>query len=105
MLVSYYTIYTNHFGRSGIEVTICKINNFSIVATICLKYYFTQLSCTKNNCASISFNELKIEKVNVITQGPTKILCVSVFKVGGCLASCFTFRPFLALHPWQSGCL
>ena len=46
-----------------------------------------------------SFNELKIEKVKFFTQGPTKIFCINVFNVGGCLASCLTFRPFLMLDP------
>ena len=33
------------------------------------------------------------------TQHPTKIFCINVFDVGGCLASCLTFRPFLMLDP------
>ena len=53
MIVSYYVIYTNHFDRPGIKVTICKINNFSIVTSICPKYHCTQLSCTKNSCGEI----------------------------------------------------
>ena len=53
MIVSYYIIYANHFGRPGIKATICKINNFSIVTSICTKYYCTQLSCAKNSCAEI----------------------------------------------------
>ena len=46
-----------------------------------------------------SFSKLKIEKVNSFIQSPTKIFCISVFNVGGCLASCLTFRPFLTLGP------
>ena len=38
MIVSYYIIYTNHFDRPGIKVTICKINNFSIATSICPKH-------------------------------------------------------------------
>ena len=48
MIVSYYIIYTNHFDRPGIKATLkttlCKSNNFSIVTSICPKYYCTQLS-------------------------------------------------------------
>ena len=52
-----------------------------------------------------SFNELKIEKVKLFTQNSTKFFCISVINVGGCLASCLTFRPFLTLNPEQLGCL
>ena len=33
--------------------TICKINNFSIVNSICPKYHCTQLSSVKKNCEEI----------------------------------------------------
>ena len=46
-----------------------------------------------------SFSEFKIKKVKFFTQGPTKIIYINVFNVGGCLASCLTFRPFLPLDP------
>ena len=36
-----------------IKATIRKINNFSIVTSICPKYYCTQLSCAKNGCKEI----------------------------------------------------
>ena len=52
-----------------------------------------------------SSSELKIEKVKLFTQSLTKFYCISVFNVGGCLASCLTFRPFLTLNPEQLGCL
>ena len=45
------------------------------------------------------FNELKIEKENFFTKSPTKIFCINAFNVGGCLANCLTFRPFLTLDP------
>ena len=45
----------------------------------------------------VSFSKLKIEKVKFFTQAPTKIFCIGVFNVGGCLASCLTFRLFLTL--------
>ena len=35
----------------------------------------------------------------------TKFCCITVFKVGGCLASCLTFTPFLTLDSSQYGCL
>ena len=53
MIVSYNIIYTNHFDRPGIEVTILKINNFFIATSICPKYYCTQLSCDKKSCREI----------------------------------------------------
>ena len=51
--MSYYIIYTNHFDRTGIKATICKIINFSIVTSICPKYYCTQLNSTKDSCGEI----------------------------------------------------
>ena len=42
-----------------------------------------------------SFSELKIEKVKFFTKSPSKIFCIRIFKVGGCLASCLIFKPFL----------
>ena len=54
---------------------------------------------TKEVVEKFSFNELKVEKVQFFTQSPTKIFYINVFNVGGCLASCLTFRPFLTLDP------
>ena len=53
MIVSCYITDTNHFNRPGIKATICKIENFSIVTSICPKYYCSQLSCAKNSCGEI----------------------------------------------------
>ena len=53
MIVSYCIIYANHYDRPGINVTILKINNFSVVTSICPKYYCTQLSCAKKSCGEI----------------------------------------------------
>ena len=50
MIVSYYITYAYHFARPDIKAIICKINNFSIVTSICPKYYCPQLSCAKNSC-------------------------------------------------------
>ena len=73
--------------------SICKINNVSNVT--CTIYYCTQSSCAKKVVGKFSFNELKIEKVKFFTQSPTKIVCINIFNVGGCLKICLTFRPFL----------
>ena len=62
MIVSYYIIYTNHFDRPDIKATICKINNFSIVISICPKYYCTQLSCAKNMWINLASVNLKLKK-------------------------------------------
>ena len=53
----------------------------------------------KNVLEKFSFSELKIEKVKFFTQSPTKVFCINVSNIGGCLASCLTFRPFLTLDP------
>ena len=53
MTVSYCIIYTNHFDRSSIKAIVCKINNFSVVISICPKYYCTQLTCAKKHCGEI----------------------------------------------------
>ena len=81
----------------GIKATICKINNFSFLTSICPNYYCRRLSCAKTVMDKFSFNEL--------TQSSAKFFCISVFKFGSCLASCLTFRPFLTLDPKQLGCL
>ena len=57
------------------------------------------LSCAKTAVEKFSFNELKIEKIIFFTQSRAKIFYIRAFKVGGCLASCLTFRPFLTLAP------
>ena len=90
---------TNPCDRAGTKATICNINNFSIVTGIYKKYYCTQLSCTKTAMEKFSFTELKIEKIRCFTESPTKHFCISVFNVGGCFASCLTFRPFKTLDP------
>ena len=44
------------------------------------------------------FNELKIEKVKLFTQRvQPKLFALTSLNIGGCLASCLTFRPFLPL--------
>ena len=55
----------------------------------------------KTVAEKFSFSEPKIGKVKFFTQGPAKIFCFSVFNVGGCLASCLTFKPFLTLDSQQ----
>ena len=76
---------------------IYKINNFSIVTSICPKYRCTQSSCPKIVVEKFSSSELKIEKVKWFTQRLTKFYCISVFNVGVCLAGCLTFGPFITL--------
>ena len=89
IIVSHHFIYANHFDGPGVKAAICKINKFSIATSIYPKYYCTQLSCAKTFVEKFSFSELKIENVKFVTQSPTKIFCIGVFNVGGCLASCF----------------
>ena len=55
------------------------------------------ISCAKESCVEINFNELKIEKVKFFAHSPPKMFCTNVFNVGGYLAKCLTFRPFLLL--------
>ena len=52
------------------------------------------LSCAKTVVEKFSFSKLKIEKIFFFTQSPTKIFCIRVFKVGGCLASCLILDHF-----------
>ena len=63
---------------------------------------------TKTVVEKFSFSELKIEKVTYFLLQKfeyNQSFCTSVFNVGGCLASCLTFRPFLTLNPEQLGSL
>ena len=53
-----YVIYSTHFDRPDIKATVGKINNFSVVTSICPKYYSTQLSCLEV-VKKFSFSELK----------------------------------------------
>ena len=46
------------------------------------------------NLASVN---LKLKKFKLFTKSSTKNLCMSVFNVGGCVASYLTFIPFLTL--------
>ena len=39
--VAYWLLRKFHFVKPGIKATICKINNFSIVTSICPKYCCT----------------------------------------------------------------
>ena len=78
---------------------MCKIKNFAIVTSICPKYHVHNKVVQKTVVQKFSFSELKIEKVILFTQSSTKIFCISVFNVGGCLASCLYLRPFLMLEP------
>ena len=59
----------------------------------------------KTRVEKFSSSELKIEKAKLITQSSNKTFCISGFNVGGCLASCLTFRPFLTLDTYQIACL
>ena len=43
--------------------------------------------------------ELKTKKVKSFNQDLIKIACTKVFNVGGCLASCLIYIPFLMLDP------
>ena len=53
MILSYYTTYNNHHSdKPGVKTTKCKINNCSIITSICPKYY-AQLSCAKNSSGEI----------------------------------------------------
>ena len=71
--VAWYLLINFHFDRLGIKATICKINNFSIVKKIVVEKF--------------SFRKLTIEKVKFFTQSPTKVFCISVFNVEGCLVA------------------
>ena len=50
-----------------------------------------------------SFSEHNIKKVTFFTESLTQTFYISIFNVGGCLASCLTFKPFLTLDPEQLG--
>ena len=52
---------------------------------------------SKTIVEEFGFSELKIEKVRFFTHSSIIMFCSSVFNVGGCVASCLTFRPFLTL--------
>ena len=52
-----------------------------------------------------SCSELKIKKINFFySEFNQNFFCSSVFNVGGCLASCLTFRSILTLDPYKKTC-
>ena len=57
-----------------IKATIC---NFSIVTSICPKYYCTQL-CQKQLLRNLASVNLTLKKLNFLLSS-TKIFCISVF--------------------------
>ena len=71
--------------------------NFHLNCTTVLLH--TSKFCQKTDVEKFSFSGRKIEKAKFFTQSLTKIFRISVFNVGGCLASCLIFRPFLTLDP------
>ena len=85
-----------HIDRLCIKATVCKINNFSVITSIGPQYYCTQLSCAKNCCGETALVNLKLKEESF---HPRNIFCVKVFNVGGFLASCLIFKPFLMLDP------
>ena len=62
----------------------------------------TSCHVSKKVVEKFSFSELKIEKVKFSN---TKIFCINVFNVGGCVVSCLPFRPILTFDSQQLGCL
>ena len=92
----------HHIETSQLICTANQLTGFYMMPTLAFNelilLYKIKL-CQKKVVEKLSFNELKIEKVKFFRQSPTKIFCIHVFNVGGCLASCLTFRPFLMLDP------
>ena len=69
----------------------CSLTNFSDVTSICPEYYCTQLAtCQEDFWRNLALVNLKLKK---------STFCINVFNVGGCLASCLSFRPFLTFRP------
>ena len=57
----------------GIKTTICKINNFSIVTSICPKYDVCNEVVPKIAVEKFSFSKLKIEKAKYLLRVQKKI--------------------------------
>ena len=60
---------------------------------------YTIKLCQKQLWRNLASVNLKLKKLNYLLRVQPKNFCISVFNVGGCLASCLTFRPFLTLDP------
>ena len=74
-----------------VKLTIFLMLSVSALNTIVA----TQLNCVKKMLwRNLALVNLKLIKINFFTQSPTKIFCINVFIVVGCLASCLTLRPF-----------
>ena len=89
-----------HFWNSNFLVCWVYVNyQFFYFTSICLKYYSTQLSCQvlKKVAKKFSFSKLKLKKENFLLWVQYQIFSINAFNVGGCLASCSTFRLFLKI--------
>ena len=82
-------------------LSISKLETFLMLPVSSLNtiLFTIKLSRAKKKLEKFSFNELKIKKVKLFTQSPIPkfFALINVFNVGGFLASCLTFRPFLML--------
>ena len=105
MIVSYYIISTDQFDRSSIKQLYVKLTIFPLLPVSALNTILHNQVVPKKVVEKFNFSELKIKKVKFFTQSPTKKFYISIFNVGGCLASCLTFRPFSTLDLQQLDCL
>ena len=82
-------------------MSISKLETFLMLPVSSLNtiLFTIKLSRAKKKLEKFSFNELKIKKVKFFSQSPIPkfFALINVFNVGGFLASCLTFRPFLML--------
>ena len=77
-----------------VELTI-----FLLLPKSALNTMYTIKLCQKQLWRNLASVNLKLKKFKLFTQSSTKNLCMSVFNVGGCVASYLTFIPFLTLDP------
>ena len=66
---------------------VSALNN---IIKLCPKYLW-------ENLASVN---LKLKKLNYLLRVQPKIFCISVFNIGGCLASCLTIFNYRPLATW-----
>ena len=60
---------------------------------------YTIKFCPKYLSGNLASVNLKLKKLNYLLRVQPKFFCISIFNIGGCLASCLTFKPFLTLDP------
>ena len=80
-----------HFSKSNFVCWV-YVNYQLPVSALNTIVHNEVVTCQKKLWRNLALANLKLSPI-------PKFFCINVFSVGGCLASCLTFRTFLTLDP------